>query len=59
MRRYTVYLLMQTDLHVPGSGVTHHQEHIQVLPTTIVVAAQTLRLVPDAVNAVVCASDDG
>jgi hypothetical protein len=32
MRPYTVYLLLQTALHVSGSNATatHHQEHIQL-----------------------------
>jgi hypothetical protein len=30
MRLYTVYLLLQTALHVSGSDATHHQEHKQL-----------------------------
>jgi hypothetical protein len=30
MRLYTVYLLLQTAVHVSGSDATHHQEHIQL-----------------------------
>ena len=28
MRLYTVYLLLQTALHISGGDTTHHQEHI-------------------------------
>jgi hypothetical protein len=30
MRLYTVYLLLQTALHVSGSDATRHLEHIQL-----------------------------
>ena len=30
MQRYTVYLFLETALHVSGGISTHHQEHIQV-----------------------------
>jgi hypothetical protein len=30
MRLYTVYLLLQTAVHVSGSDATHHQEQIQL-----------------------------
>ena len=30
MQRYTVYLCLETDLHVSGGTSTHHQEHIQL-----------------------------
>jgi hypothetical protein len=30
MQRYTVYLYLDTALHVPGSTSTHHQERIQL-----------------------------
>jgi hypothetical protein len=29
MQRYTVYLYLETALHVSGGTSTHHQEHIQ------------------------------
>jgi hypothetical protein len=29
MQRYTVYLYLETALHVSGGISTHHQEHIQ------------------------------
>jgi hypothetical protein len=54
MRLHTVYLLLQTSLHVSGSDAAHHQEHIQLhsqqlvlvvvselLPPTIVVGYPT------------------
>jgi hypothetical protein len=30
MQRYTVYLYLETALHVLGGISTHHQEHIQL-----------------------------
>jgi hypothetical protein len=30
MQRYTVYLYLETALHVPGGTFTHHQEPIQL-----------------------------
>ena len=30
MQRYTVYLYLETVLHVSGGTSTHHQEHIQL-----------------------------
>jgi len=30
MQRYTVYLYLETALHVSGSTFTHHQERIQL-----------------------------
>jgi len=30
MQRYTVYLYLETALHVPGGTSTHHQESIQL-----------------------------
>jgi hypothetical protein len=30
MQRYTVYLYLETALHVPGGNSTHHQERIQL-----------------------------
>ena len=29
MQSYTVYLFLDTALHVPGGSPAHHQEHIQ------------------------------
>ena len=30
MQRYTVYLFLETALHISGGIFTHHQEHIQL-----------------------------
>ena len=30
MQRYTVYLYLETTLHVPSGNTTHHQERIQL-----------------------------
>jgi hypothetical protein len=30
MQRYTIYLYLETALHVLGGASTHHQEHIQL-----------------------------
>jgi hypothetical protein len=30
IQRYTVYLYLETALHVSGGASTHHQEHIQL-----------------------------
>jgi hypothetical protein len=30
MQRYTVYLYLETALHVSGGTITHHQEHKQL-----------------------------
>jgi len=78
MQRYTIYLYLETSLHVSGGTSTHHQERIQLylqhlvfvkpllLPAAIVPTlprwrqvAVTVRQIPDAVDTVVCAPDDG
>jgi len=84
MQRYTVYLYLETALHVSGGTFTHHQERIQLylqhlvfvtpllLPAAIVEElepvwvccgwrqiAVTVSQIPDAVDTVVCAPDDG
>jgi len=51
MQRYTVYLYLETALHVLGGTSTHHQEHIQI--------AVTVWQIPDAVDTAVYAPDDG
>jgi len=33
MQRYTVYLYLETALHVSSGNTTHHQEHKQLLST--------------------------
>ena len=70
MQRYTVYLYLETALHVPSGTSTHHQERIQLylqhlvfvtplpLPAAIVEELE-LQFQPDAVDTVVCAPDDG
>jgi len=30
MQRYTVYLYLETALHISGGTITHHQERIQL-----------------------------
>jgi hypothetical protein len=30
MQRYTVYLYLETALHISGGNTTHHQERIQL-----------------------------
>ena len=52
MQPYTLYLFLETALHVSGGISTHHQEHSQLY-------LQHLAQVPDAVYTVVCAHDDG
>ena len=66
MQRYTVYLYMETALHVSGGISTHHQEHTQLylqhllLVKPVLLSAAILpRQVPDVVDTVVCAPDDG
>jgi hypothetical protein len=36
MQRYTVYLYLETALHVSGGTSTHHQERIQLYPQHLV-----------------------
>ena len=50
MQLYTVYLYLETALHVSGGTSTHYQERIQLY---------LQHLVPGAVDRVVCAPDDG
>ena len=84
MQHYTVYLFLETALHVSGGISTHHQEHTQPYlqylalvkvycylllwwrswnshsnSFTIAAGNSTLWQVPDAVDTVVCAPDDG
>jgi hypothetical protein len=67
MRRYTVYLYLETALHVSGGTSTHHQERIQlyiqhlVFVTPLLLSAAIVEIVeiPDAVDTVVCAPDNG
>ena len=42
MQRYTVYLYLETALHVSGSISTHHQEHTQLYLQYLVLAKPLL-----------------
>ena len=57
MQLYTVYLYLETALHVSGGTSTYHQEHIQLYLQHLVLV--TPLLLPDAIDTVVCAPDDG
>jgi hypothetical protein len=65
MHRYTVYLYLETALHVSGGTSTHHQERIQlyllhlVFVTPLLLFAAIVEQIPDALDTVVCAPDDG
>jgi hypothetical protein len=65
MQRYTVYLYLETALHVSGGTSTHHQERIHlylqhlVFVTPLLLSAVTVWQIPDAVDTVVCAPDYG
>jgi hypothetical protein len=78
MQCYTVYLYLETALHVSAGTSTHHQERIQlylqrlVFVTPLLLSAAIVEeleqvwvccgwrtQIPDAVDTVVCARDDG
>ena len=71
MQLYTVYLYLETALHVSSGTCTHHQERIQLylqhlvfdtpllLPAALRQVAVTVWQIPDALNTVICAPDDG
>ena len=42
MQRYTVYLYLETSLHVSGSTSTHHQERIQLYLQHVVFVTRLL-----------------
>jgi len=42
MQRYTVYLYLETALHVSGGISTHHQKHIQLNLQHLVFVTQLL-----------------
>jgi hypothetical protein len=44
MQRYTVYLYLETALHVSGGTFTHYQEHIQLYLQHLVFVATPLLL---------------
>ena len=46
MQRYTVYLYLETALHVSGGTSTHHQERIQLYRTLAYATHSTLKPVP-------------
>ena len=54
MQLYTVYLYLETALLFSGGTSTHHQERIQLYLKHLVFVT-----IPDAVDTVVCAPDDG
>jgi len=41
MQTYTVYLYLETALHVSGSVSTHHQEHIQLYLQHVFIPSHT------------------
>ena len=49
------FIYLETALHVSGSTTTHHQEHKQLYLQHLVFVRQ----IPDAVDTVVSAPDDG
>jgi len=57
MQRYTVYLYLETALHISGGTSTRHQERIQLYLQHLVFVRPLQ--IPDAVNTVECAPDDG
>ena len=72
MQRYTVYLYLEISVRVSGGISTHRQEHTQLYLQHLVLlrplllpaalkrqVAVTVWQVPDAVDTVVCAPDDG
>jgi hypothetical protein len=46
IQRYTVYLYLETALHVSGGTSTHHQEHIQLYRQHLVFAANVEGIEP-------------
>jgi len=66
MQLYTVYLHLETALHVSGVTSTHHQERINLylqqrvfVRPLLLPAAIAAGSIPDAVDTGVCAPDDG
>jgi len=47
MQRYTVYLYLETALHISGGTATHHQERIQLYLQHLVL--DTALLLPAAI----------
>ena len=50
---------LETALHVSGGTSTHQQERIQLYLQHLVFVTPLLLQIPDAVDTVVCAPDDG
>ena len=52
---------LETALHVSGGTITHHQEHKQLYLQHLVFVTPLLlpAAIPNAVDTVVCARDDG
>jgi len=61
MQLYTVYLYLETALHVSGGTSTHHQERSQLYLQHLVFVRPLLlpAAIPGAVDTVVCVPDDG
>jgi len=74
MQNYTVYLYLQIAQHVSGGISTHHQQLISLnlqycerdyMGTAVAIqshprqVAVTVSIIPDTVDPVTCAADDG
>jgi len=62
MQRYTVYLYPETALHVSGDKSIGYHGRVGTAVTTLLRKRQvavTVSHIPDAVDTVVCAPDDG
>jgi hypothetical protein len=66
MQRYTVYLYLETALHVSGGTSTHHQErkqlylqHLVFVTPLLLPAANAAGSSNGVTDTVVCAPDDG
>jgi hypothetical protein len=46
MQRHTLYLYLETALHVSGAASTHHQEHIQLYLQHLVLVAARISQTP-------------
>jgi hypothetical protein len=59
MQLYIVYLYLETALHVSGVTSTHHQKRIQLYLQHLLFVTPLLLQIPDAVDTVVYAPNDG
>jgi hypothetical protein len=61
MQRYTIYLCLETALHVSGGTSTHHQQRIQLYLQHLVFVTPLLlsAAIVEELEPVVCAPDDG